>query len=273
MLQSISAGFSFSLFHGFCEKRNLSAITSRDPPTYIPVVANVPEAVTVAFIAPGPAPRPGSPQPNVMYVSAPWTGTGQNIWRERVSAFASRSLDDFNLAYSDSFGQTHITIEIQQREDFPVKYVYGFGTEGFSYVMTVQRRSITSENFGSTIFRVCQNDQNFYSYVEMPIKCVHEGVDYNLAQAAYVTKAGLELANSLNIHPKEDVLFAVFSQGLDEESTEPSGKSALCVYPMRLIRRSFTQAIRKCFSGVGNIGPPHIRKPLMCLRNTQVRRI
>ncbi|KAL8574219.1 hypothetical protein ACOMHN_027873 [Nucella lapillus] len=264
-----------SLYHGFCEKRDLNDITRRDPPIYEPVVASSKNATTVAFIAPGPSGGPRQLQRNVLYVSASWTHWGQMIWREKVAAFASRNLDNFSLTYSDNFRQTHIKIEIQQRESFPVMYVYGFGYEGFSYMLTVQKRSTQSEDYTSKIFRVCQNDHNFYSYVEVELVCRGRGGGnssrYNLVQAAYLGKPGKVLAQKLNIPTTEDVLYAVFSRGY-ESSPYPVGEAALCVYPMRSVRKKFTENIQECFSGTGNTGPDHIAmKPSRCLQIKQPR--
>ncbi|XP_076447874.1 plexin-A2-like isoform X2 [Babylonia areolata] len=257
-----------SLFQGFCEKRHLDDITKVDPSSYKPVAANSENASTVAFIAPGPAPRPGQVQNNVLYVSVSWNPVGQAIWREDVPAFSSRNLSNFELAYSDNFRQTRIKIEIQQRETFLVTYLYGFGSENFSYMITMQKRSARSNQYVSKIFRVCQNDPFFYSYVELELQCLSQGEDYNLLQAAYLGKPGKVLAQSLTIPTTEDVLYAVFSKGR-KSSPVPTGKSALCIYPMRLVRRVFTKNIQKCFSGIGNTGPDHLSTPVRCLKSTQ----
>nr|KAG5704613.1 hypothetical protein BaRGS_031877 [Batillaria attramentaria] len=259
-----------SLFHGFCEKRDLNDIEKADVPSYVPVVANNKNASTVAYIAPGPADSMSKVQPNVLYVSVSWSRTGQTIWRERVPAFASRNLDDFDLAYKDNFRQTHIKIEIQQLESFPVKYLYGFSSDGFSYMITIQKRSANSEEYISKIFRVCQNDRNFYSYVEVELRCSDQDTEYNLVQAAFLGKSGKKLAQDLTIPTTEDVLYTVFSKGHDSSSV-PTSESALCVFPMRDVRRKFTENIQKCFDGIGNTGPDHISKPLKCLRNSQTR--
>ncbi|KAK7102707.1 hypothetical protein V1264_020889 [Littorina saxatilis] len=256
-----------SLFHGFCEKRNLDDISQRDTPSYQPVVANNKNSSTVAYIAPGPPKEPGQVQPDVLYVSVSWTRVGQSIWRERVPAFASRNLTDFNLAIRNQFRQTVIKIEVQQRESFPVSYIYGFGSEGFSYMITIQKRSAQSEEYISKIFRVCQRDENFYSYVEVELKCSKGATNYNLVQAAYLGRPGKNLARQLKIPTTEDVLFTVFSKGHDS-SQNPTAESALCMYPMRKVRRIFTENIQKCFSGIGNTGPDHIAKPVQCLKNT-----
>lgn len=239
------------------------------------MVANNKNATTVAYIARGPADQPGGVQANVLYVSASWTRTGQSIWRAKVPAFASRRLDDFRLAHSDNFRQTHIQIEVQQRESFPVTYAYGFGSEDFSYMITIQKSSAQSEVYISKIFRVCQNDRDFYSYVEVELRCSDPrggggsaaGGDFNIVQAARLGKPGKELAESLEIPTTEEVLYTVFAKGHDS-SAQPAAQSALCVYPMRLVRKKFTDNIQKCFSGIGNTGPDHISKPLQCLKNT-----
>lgn len=225
-------------------------------------MTNNKNASTVAYIAPGPAPAPGQLQPKVLYVSVSWTHTGQqSIWRERVPAFASRNLVNFSLAYSDNFRQTHVKIEVQQRESFPVTYVYGFGSDNFSYMISIQKRSAQSEEYISKFLRVCQNDRNFYSYVEVELKCMFNNSHYNLVQAAYLGKSGKSLAQSLNIPTTEDVLYALFSKG-----STPG--SAMCVYPMRYVREMFTRNIQNCFSGIGNTGPDHISTPSKCLLNT-----
>jgi hypothetical protein len=47
-------------------------------------------------------------QPNVLYVSATWSGSSG--WRDRVYAFSSRDLNEFNLAFEDRFRQTKIQV-------------------------------------------------------------------------------------------------------------------------------------------------------------------
>ena len=86
-------------------------ITERNTPSYVPVVANTEKASTIAFIAPGPTTEHNRTQPDVMYVSASWSQIGQPIWRERVPAFSSRNLDDFELAYKDNFRSTQIKVQ------------------------------------------------------------------------------------------------------------------------------------------------------------------
>ncbi|XP_041350001.1 plexin-A2-like isoform X2 [Gigantopelta aegis] len=254
-----------TLFHGHCEKRYLDNITATDNvANYEPCVANNAQASTVAFIAHGPKEENLQQQPMVLYIAATYTTTGLPIYREKVPAFCSRSLDSFRLV-KKAFRSTKIEIELQQRDTFPVHYVYGFASGKFSYVVSVQRQNVQQQNYISKLLRVCQNDPRFYSYVEVELKCNIKNVTYNLVQAAYMGKAGSSLAASLGVDTTEDVLYAVFSLG-KPNSPEPLSESVLCVYPRRVIVRTFTGNIQSCFKGVGNTGPDHIVVPQPCIQ-------
>ncbi|XP_036358669.1 plexin-A1 isoform X4 [Octopus sinensis] len=251
-------------FHGICEKRYLAnmSISNTNKPLSNPVVANSLNATTFAFIAPGPSQGNGV-QPNVLYVGATRTNIGLRIYRDLVPAFCIRNLDNFEIAYKSPVEQSSKKeIETQHRETFKVNYIYGFSSEKFSYMLTVQKANTQDERYASKIFRVCQNDKNFYSYAELSFKCGSNRV-YNLVQAAYLAKAGSTLAQNLGIPTTEDVLYAVFSHG-QTNKLEPQPRSALCIYPMRIVRKIFTQNIRQCFKGLGNIGPEHLTKSTLC---------
>ena len=79
------------------------------------------------------------------------------------------------------------------RGTFPINYVYGFSSRGFSYFITVQKKSTANPKpFITKLVRVCQRDVNYHSYVEVPSICQSEsGYDYNLAQAAQGTLLGV----------------------------------------------------------------------------------
>jgi len=87
-------------------------------------------------------------------------------------------------------------------------------------------------------------------------RTLHDNIDYNLAQAAFVGKPGSELATSLGITAQDDILFIVFAKSKDEADVynKPSANSALCVYALSAIHRKFTQNIQHCFNGNGNQG-------------------
>lgn len=98
----------------------------------------------------------------------------------------------------------------------------------------------------SFLARLCDNDQNYYSYIELQLSC-SKGKDnvYNKVQAAYVTSPGSILAQNLSSNglPADDeVLFALFSK--------PDGQdSALCMYPMSSINLRLQEAMESCYRG------------------------
>ena len=264
-----------SLFQGVCTIRNLRNISDVETNVKEPVVANNATASTVAFIAPGP---PNPPITQVLYVGVTFTGNGP--YRSEVPAVASRSLDSnslFELAQLGVTSGTRIFVNSLARERYPINYVHGFSSEGFSYFLTTQMKQTSSSPFQSKLVRVCQDDVDYYSYTEIPIECIsgNNNKDYNLVQAAYVGKPGSDLAANLGITAQDDVLYAVFSESDSAEgdtTSKPSKNSALCVYSLKSIRRKFMQNIQRCFSGTGSRGLDFISPNLRCI-NTKLTQI
>lgn len=254
-----------SVFQGVCSVRNLHNISDVKD-VREPVVANNATASTVAFIAPGP---PNPPVSQVMYVGV--TFTGNSPYRSEVPAVSSRSLDEdkmFMMAHTAVTTGTRMFVNSLSRERYPIIYIYGFSSEGFSYFLTTQLKSIGTNSYYSKLVRVCQDDENYYSYTEIPMACTGEGgknFGYNLVQAAYVGKAGSILAGELGITAQDDVLFAVFSQSEAIHTNTPSELSGLCVYSLKSIRRKFMQNIKTCFSGVGNRGLDFVSPSHNCI--------
>jgi len=89
---------------------------------------------------------------------------------------------------------------------------------------------------------MCQNDGNFYSYVEMPVRCRSSSEeDFNvLVDASLLGGSG-----------GDALLAAVFQSRRDEDAdvVDATVSSALCVYRMSDVRRKFTDNIRRCFAG------------------------
>ena len=234
-----------------------------------PVVANTATASTFAFIAPGP---PNPPSTHVLYVGV--TYTDNSLYRSEVPAVSSRSLAHyqmFQIAKMEVTTGTRISVNSLSRNRYPIHYVYGFSSEGFSYFLTTQRRESTNNSpYISKLVRVCQDDRDYYSYTEVPLECVAEnGTRYNLVQAAYVDKPGSDLAAKLGIRAQDDVLYAVFAQSVltkdGEMSNQPAARSALCIYSVKSIRRKFMHNIQKCFSGEGLRGLDFISPSLPCI--------
>lgn len=261
-----------SLFQGICSVRNLHNISDGAREVREAVVANSPNASTVAFIAPGP---PSPPVTQVMYVGV--TFTMGSAYRSEVPAVSSRSLDKdkmFTIAQTAVTTGTRMFVNSLARERYPITYVYGFASEGFSYFLTTQMKSTTSNQFISKLVRVCHDDENYYSYTEIPMECISDaqgGRNYNLVQAAYVGKAGSDLASVLGITAQDDVLFGVFSENDPSHNSRPSNLSALCVYSLKAIRRKFMQNIKHCFSGNGQRGLDFISPSHGCVSTVSER--
>lgn len=255
-----------SLFQGVCTIRNLQNASIVEKEVQEAVVANDELSSTVAFIAPGP---PQPPVSNVMYVGV--TYTKNSLYRSEIPAVASRSLENdrlFQIASSAVTTGTRIFINSYARESYLVNYIYGFNSEKFSYFLTTQLKhnnQAASKEYISKLVRICQEDSNYYSYTEIPIDCISDsqgGKKYNLVQAAYLGKPGSDLAENLAITAQDDVLYAVFSEGIDDV---PTNKSALCIYSLKAIRRKFMQNIKGCFNGIGMRGLDFISPNMACV--------
>ncbi|CAH1979386.1 unnamed protein product [Acanthoscelides obtectus] len=263
-----------TLSQGICTVRPLHNISEWVHEIREAVVANNASASTVAFIAPGP---PNPPVSQVMYVGV--TFTLGSPYRSEVPAVSSRSLEKekmFSIAQTAVTTGTRMFVNSLARERYPITYVYGFASEGFSYFLTTQMKSTTSNQYISKLVRVCHDDENYYSYTEIPIDCISEaqgGRKYNLVQAGYVGKAGSDLASDLGITAQDDVLFAVFSESDPDIASKPSNLSALCVYSLKAIRRKFMQNIKHCFSGKGQRGLDFISPSHQCVPTGHLKQL
>ncbi|KAL1398190.1 hypothetical protein pipiens_002420 [Culex pipiens pipiens] len=252
-----------SLFQGVCQIRSLQNISVVEHRVQEAVVANVANASTVAFIAPGP---PVPSENNVMYVGV--TFTGNSPYRSEIPAVASRSLARdkmFQIASAAVTTGTRIFVNSYARESFLINYVYGFSSERFSYFLTTQYKSSahnTPKELITKLVRICQDDSNYYSYTEIPVDCISESTKFNIVNAAHVGKPGPDLAENLGITTEDDVLFAVFSESHDSKN---ANKSAMCVYSLKAIRRKFMQNIKSCFNGVGQRGLDYISINMPCV--------
>ena len=251
-----------NLFHGRCIKYDLDDISVKYDPMFTSVLSNGLRSV-VMFVAPGP-PNNAS----VLYLAVARSETRLDACEDLTPAISSRNLETFQLASSDVRAATKKDL-IVHRDLYPVFYLYGFSSGGFSYFLSVQKQSldVTSRYYVTRIIRVCQNDPNYYSYTEVPLECNHDGDNYNILHAAYKAQPGGDLARDLGLKhipplsDMDDVLFGLFSKRTGEAIVT---HSVLCVFPLQTIRRIFTESIQSCFHGTGNTGPAHIVNPQQC---------
>ncbi|XP_005108902.1 plexin-B, partial [Aplysia californica] len=254
-----------SVFQGSCEARSLtnaSRVLHTPEGTNMKnsaVAANTANASTVAFIAPGPPALMGT----VLYVATTYTGTSREnrVFRDVVPAISTRSLQEhnrFSLAQVDNNflkgRQSALFLKSEIASTYPIDYVHGFSSGGFSYFLTVQRDTVNLQNRGkktTKIIQICQEDSFFFSYADIPLRCVKNGVDYNVLETARLFFPGSELAQDMFAgRIPGDSLVGVFSR------TDPEWKtvdSAICVYSMKEIRQKFLENIKLCHQGNSSV--------------------
>ncbi|XP_072858585.2 plexin-A4 [Pogona vitticeps] len=143
--------------------------------------------------------------------------------------------------------------------DFDIYYIYGFSSGNFVYFLTLQPEMISppgsttkEQVYTSKLVRLCKEDTAFNSYVEVPIGCEKNGVEYRLLQAAYLSKAGAILARSLGIRPEDDLLFTVFSKG-QKRKMKSLDESALCIFVLKRINDRIKERLQSCYRGEGTL--------------------
>lgn len=188
--------------------------------------------------------------------------------------------DMFSFVYQDEFVSSQLKIPSDTLSKFPtfdIYYIYGFNSEQFVYYLTLQLDTqLTSPDasseqfFTSKIVRLCVDDPKFYSYVEFPIGCTKDGVEYRLVQDAYLAQPGIRLARSLGIQEHEEVLFTVFAQG-QKNRAKPPKESALCLFTMRRIKEKIKERIQSCYRGEGKLSLPWLlNKELACINSVSI---
>ncbi|CAH2296138.1 plexin-A3 isoform X2, partial [Pelobates cultripes] len=181
----------------------------------------------------------------------------------------------FRLVYQDEFVSSQIKVPsdtLSLHPSFDIYYVYGFVSGGFVYFLTLQLDTqqtlldATGEKFfTSKIVRMCSGDPEFYSYVEFPIGCMKDGVEYRLIQSAYLSRPGRKLALELEIAEDEEVLYTVFSQGQKNRSNPPR-ESVLCLFTLSQINKRIKERIQSCYRGEGRLSLPWLlNKELHCI--------
>lgn len=220
------------------------------------------DASTVAFLG-----RAMDEVPIQMYVGV--TYDMNSIHRDTTPATATRSLSEGTMFNSEEVASVkqEMFIDPKSRESYPINYVYGFSWSGYAYFLTTQLKHTAADapkEYITKLVRVCQLAVDYSSYTEIPVDCVKGDTKYNLAQAAYLGHAGFNFANDLGIDENDDVLYAIFTESIDNM---PSNKSALCVYSIQTIQDSFEQNMEACHHGQGFTGLDFISPSKRCVFN------
>ncbi|KAF2368826.1 Plexin repeat [Trinorchestia longiramus] len=217
---------------------------------YIPraVAANDPYSSTFAFI--GPERHSTFGESEALYIGTTFTSIGD--YRHDVPALATRNLVDLDFSKFTFSEQSLLRIDVKYRDNFLVKYVYGFNASSYVYFLTVQKKSHLpgQEEAGyiSRISRICISDDNYDSYTEISLECHGPGAGHNLVQDATIFDAGEDLALNLGISNGDQVMAVVFAKA-QGHSDSPQKSTALCVYSVKDIDARFNENIHMCFNG------------------------
>ena len=156
----------------------------------------------------------------------------------------------FHYTYQGKKFNSSLDIHPKFKENYPLRFIYGFSHNKYAYFVMNQPVSTTSSEFETKIGRVCLDDTSFVSYTEIAIKCESGTGSYLLATAASLGQAGEKQYAILNSSSSSShILFVSFMRARYGDSVDMSEGSVLCGFNMNVIGQKFSDATDKCFSG------------------------
>ena len=243
-----------SLTHGVCQGRNLETLSEEFANNNKYVVSNS-DLPSVAVIGPSWNGKPA------LYVATSWDGKtyGSKILNFLINpkpAVSTRNIDRSNVFAVSANSPLDGSSFVQFKDlNYLVNYIYGFTSGGFTYFVSVQE---TTESynlkkdpkvFSTFIIRICQQDKNYFSYLELPLECKGtNGTNFNMGTSAYLTKPGKLFAKSSGIQASDEVLVVTFVQTNGGKKSK-SSKSGVCFYPVKDINEKLAADQKKCADG------------------------
>ncbi|XP_074180278.1 plexin-B3 isoform X2 [Rhinolophus sinicus] len=204
---------------GVCEKRHLEDVAkllyqAEDPGDGQFVAANAPGVATVGLVVPAPG-------RDLLLVARGLAGKLSG----GVPPLTVRQLAGPQPFSSEGLGR----LVVGDFSDYNNSYVAAFANARSAYFVFRRRGARVQAEYRSYVARVCLEDANLYSYVEVPLTCQGQG----LIQAAFLAPG---------------TLLGAFAAG-------PRGaQAALCAFPLAELDRSMEQARRLCYTAGGR-GP------------------
>ena len=141
---------------------------------------------------------------------------------------------------------------------------YAFSYRQMTYFLVTEESDKQSGEFATFIGRTCQDDPAYHSYVEAPLHCDADGIQFNMVESAYVKTPGKNLADKLGISVYQELLYVIFTRSLSG-GPQRGRDSGLCVYKLGELHEKLTHTIQRCYRGVGTTGPFHLTTPRNCL--------
>ena len=236
--------------HGVCQIRSLDTLAVQTDGT-VYVVSNAP-LPAMALITPW-GKTPGK---RAIYVATTWDRKyieDPNLSLIKRSVVSTRIIDDLNRIFEparDDFSYSYL--QFQYDGIYQAKYIFAFSAGDFNYFVSVQETiksfetckqcSNDKKTFKTFIVRLCQEDEIYASYMELPLECKgSNGTTFNIAQSAYLTKAG----DGLSLDASEDVLVITFFKAV-RGWNGPSQNSAMCMYSVKEINAGLASNLKNC---------------------------
>ena len=238
-----------TVYQGVCDILSVSSLDVLSNSSRTEISVNTEYGTTVAYIGNGPQDQKtlyvgsSSSEWVIASIDGQWTISS----RQLPADLTSSSLFELYNGDVNSGEKDPTIIRIPSglgsaNQAFNITYVAGFAANGFSYFVALQPKlpSIPSQYY-TKLARVCQDDDHFYSYIELPLHCYGYTTEgrflYNVAQSAYVGTVGSDLG-SPDLQPGTEVLYVVFTQA-DDMTLTPKAKSAVCMYPLSVVDNAF----------------------------------
>ena len=137
---------------------------------------------------------------------------------------------------------SYLTVSPLIRKDFKVHYLYGFEHDGYGYYVAIQPldRDVAMTRYITKLIEFCLEDDYYWTYIEVPLVCGRNGVNYTLATAAYIGSDGMK-----------DYLAVSFGRHGNRPTREPESKygSVVCNFSMEEARGMFGQIRKRCSNG------------------------
>jgi len=177
----------------------------------------------------------------IVQESASTTTTGQTNSPPRMRYRYWNSVRNFNFSTPFSFGTTTSTSSSNLRRRTPIdlfKRLLAFEDDGFIYFLMVIRKPQSGESFPTRLARICANDTQLESYVELKMKCEWNNGEYGVA--ATVAEDGDKPGKALYV--------------IMEYRKQPAdGQSALCKYDLKSFHGEIKRSQMDCERGTGTV--------------------